>query len=257
MSFTRFDPPAKKKVLNEQLSERLRRTKKACEKVHLVYVFNRTTDKAEVELSIYRQRFPGTWKRRLMTLSRVRLSPGMFVINEEGDIDQDFKVKEALVYSISEMVYDPRNPNTNQLAHCTTVMGVYKKPNTIMEFDDLGNCTKSTVKSWSNRFYIPWDDGKSARAVIDEFGSKYRNIVLAIAREAGEWYGSNTYSVFNLQEWLEADFEDVLGANKGGFLKNEYGGAVQYVKDRDEKRRKLEAEIQEFEGRKKSDKGKS
>jgi hypothetical protein len=252
MSFARFEPPTKKKVLNEQLSERLRRTKKACEKENLTYIFNGTTDKAEVELSIYRQKFPDTWKRKLQTISRVKLAPGMFVINENGDPDQDFKVKEAFVYTINESVMSPRNPETEQLAQCNTIEGVFKKPYTIKEYDDLGNVTKSSAKRWSNRFYIPWDNGNSARKVLEEFNSKYRNMVLAIAMEGGEWYGSNTYSVFNLQEWLEADFDDIMSANKGNFLKRsgEYGGVIQSIKDKDQKRKKLEAEIKEFQKQK-------
>jgi hypothetical protein len=252
MSFARFEPPTKKKVLNEQLSQRLRRTKKACEKEHLAYIFNGTTDKAEVELSIYRQRYPNTWKRRLFTLSRVKLQPGMFVINEEGDVDQDFKVKEALVYTVNESVMSTRNPETEQLAQCNTIEGVFKKPHVIKEYDDLGNVTKSSAKRWSNRFYIPWDNGNSARKVLEEFDNKYRSTVLAIAMEGGEWYGANKYTVFNLQEWLESDFDDALAANTGNFLKRsgEYGGVIQSIKDKDQKRKKLEAEIKEFQKQK-------
>jgi hypothetical protein len=87
MSFTRFEPPTKKKVLNEQLSERSRRTKNPVKRcIWRMFLIEPKEAKAEVELSIYRQRYPDTWKRRPMTLSRVKLSPGMFVINEEGDI---------------------------------------------------------------------------------------------------------------------------------------------------------------------------
>lgn len=169
-SFTRYQPPTKQKVLEQQLSERLRRTRDACKKASKgtqTYVFNKTIDKQEVEFSIYRQRYSENWVRKLVTLFRVKLQPGMFVINEENDIDQDFKVHEALVYTISERVMSPKNPETHILSYCTTKMGVFKKPRVILEYDDLGNITKSETIGWNNLFYIPWDNGNSARRVIE------------------------------------------------------------------------------------------
>ncbi len=149
----------------------------------------------------------------------------------------------------------PQNPDTHTLSYCTTRMGVFKKLRVVLEYDDLSNVTKSETIGWNNMFYIPWDNGNSARKVIEEFGGVYRNTVLAIAKEAGdEWHTGNTYTVFNLEEWLKSDsFEDLLAANRGGFLKNEYGGTVLYQRDKVAKRKQLEAQIQEF---KRSDKAK-
>jgi len=85
----------------------------------------------------------------------------------------------------------------------------------------------------------------------------YRNTthtVLAIANPAGDsWCAGNSYSVPNLEEWLTADFDDLLAANKGNFLKNEFGGTILYQKDAAAKRKKLQEEVQEF---KRSDKTK-
>ena len=253
-SFARYRPPTKVNILKEQLSERLKRTVNATKKVShgtQEYVFNRTVDKAEIELSLYRQRYPDNWKRELKTLSRVRLQPGMFVTDEENDIDKDFKVKEALVYGVAEQVFSPQNPTTQQLAYCSTRMGVFKMPRVIIEKDDLDNIVKSDVQGWSNMFYIPWDDGKSAKGVLEEFGGKYRNTSVAIAAPGGDdWHAGHTVSVFNLQEWLEEDFDTLVGANKGGFLKAEFGGTVLYKKDQIAKRAKMQKEIEELKSQK-------
>lgn len=260
MSFTRFTPPTTRKILTEQLSERLRRTKKACEKVHQAYVFNKTTDRNEIELSLYRQRYPKNWVRKLTNLCRVKLEkPGLFIIDEENTVEEGFKTREVLVYTLFETVYHPANPHTQQLAYCITKMGVFKSPNVLLERDDLGNVTKSDVVSWSNMFYIPWDGGRSAHKVIDEFGGEYRETVLATAKEADDsWNTGSVYSVPNLEEWITADWDDLRAANIGGFLKPEYGGTVQYLRDKDQKRQWLQAEVKEFEGKnKKSDKTKS
>lgn len=133
-------------------------------------------------------------------------------------------------------------------------LGVFQMPRIILEQDELGNIEKSDVIGWENKFYIEFNE-KNVRKVLDEFNGEYRNTVLAIANESGDkWYSGNTYSVPNLQEWLEADWEDLLSANKGNFLKNEFGGTVLYQKDKLEKQKKLKAEVEEF---KRSDKAKN
>ena len=256
-SFTRYEPQKKQKVLEQQLPERLRRTKNACKKLSQgtqQYVFNRTTDRQEIEFSIYRQRLPDNWVRSLKTLSRVKLKPRMFVINEDNDIDQDFRVKEALLYSVIEKVMSPTNPETEVLAYCNTRAGVFSMPRIVLERDELGNVTRSDVIGWDNMFYIPWDDSRSARKVLNEFNGEYRNTVLAVANTSGDnWHSGGTYSVPNLDEWLSEDFDTLMDANKNGFLKPETGGAKLYLKDQSEKRKRMEAEIKEY---KKSDKTK-
>ena len=101
-------------------------------------------------------------------------------------------------------------------------------------------------------FIFPWDNGNSARAVIDEFGGSYKNTVLAIAAGAGDsWYAGSTYSVFNLEEWLSEDWDTLAEANKAGFLKQELGGAVLFQKDKAAKRAKLQKELEDFNSQKK------
>jgi hypothetical protein len=60
-------------------------------------------------------------------------------------------------------------------------MGVFSSPRIILEKDELGNVIKSDVIGWNNMFYIPWNNGRSARKVLEEFNGEYRNTVIAIA----------------------------------------------------------------------------
>ena len=64
------------------------------------------------------------------------------------------------------------------------------------------------------------------------------------------FYTQNKYRVFNLNEFLESDFNDVLEANQKGFLRRGEEQRVQrYIKDRQEKREKAEREWKEFKER--------
>lgn len=212
-SFTRYQPQPreKRKVLREQLPTRLRRTINACTKLSegtQHYMFNQQNDRQEVTFSIYRQHYPFNLVRKLMTLSRVKLKPRTFVINEDNDIDENFKFREALVYSIQERVMSPTNPNTEVLSYCHTREGVFQMPRVVVNKDELGNVENSDIIGWENKFWIPWNNGDSARKIIQEFNGEFRNTGLAFAAESGDsWYAGGTYEVPNLEEWLIEEFD--------------------------------------------------
>jgi hypothetical protein len=60
------------------------------------------------------------------------------------------------------------------------------------------------------------------------------------------------YKVYNLDEFIHSKFEDVLGANKGGFLKDKIGRVVEqeavgkFIMDKAAKREQAEREFKEF-----------
>ena len=78
------------------------------------------------------------------------MSPNQFEINEAGDLQKDFGVRECLVYKVHQECMDPRNPETNILSYCTARIGVYAAPLGIISYDDLGNAVGSTVSGWVN-----------------------------------------------------------------------------------------------------------
>jgi hypothetical protein len=103
------------------------------------------------------------------------------------------------------------------------------------------------VKSWTNQYYIPWDNGRSTQAVIDQFDGQDKGLILAESALGGEsWYSGHTLSVFNLQVFLEVDWDTLANSNRANVLTKEYGGYIHYVKAQEEKQRKLKAEVAEF-----------
>jgi hypothetical protein len=65
-------------------------------------------DKQELECSLYEQRYQANVIKKLNTVMRVKVPPNQFELDEEGTVDTEGKVKEALVYSVTTWV---RNPN--------------------------------------------------------------------------------------------------------------------------------------------------
>jgi hypothetical protein len=248
MSSSRFVEPKNKKIIVEKTPEALRRKKLAYDKISRKYILNKTTDKAQIITSIYAQKYPNNVRRNLMTLCRAKIKPHQFEINDNLDIQTDGKVTECLVYGVSVYVDHPNDiPGTNVLASCREVHGVYQRPYAQISRDDLGNVTSSEVKYWTNMFYIPFTE-HNVKKVLEEFNGEYRDLALGYAREVGNrWYGDRVFEVSNMQEYLSASFEDVIAACQDGFLKStEPGGVDLYLKDKQDKRKKRETEIEEF-----------
>lgn len=242
---TRFVVPPKQRVVHE-LSESLRRKRDACNKIHHSYIFNRTSDKDELETSILAQKYPELTHDICLTLSRVALKSGQMELDDKGTMDDKFTVKEALVYNIRREVRDPLNPNTVVLRHCTIKHGVYQKPYAAVKTNDSGEIVSSDIVYWENTFYIPFTEEK-AREVIAEYNGEYRNLVCAYAIKRGDsWNDGKTYQIPNLEEWLTVPIETLIQANKMGTLSDQYGGHITYLKAQAEKRARMEAEIAEY-----------
>ena len=125
--------------------------------------------------------------------------------------------------------------------------GVYRRPFGRVERDDLGNPLGSSVAYWKHMFWIPFTR-QNVEKVVQEFDYKYRDLALGHAQESGNsWYGDRLFAVKNLNEFIEAPFDDVVHANIAGFLKTEEAGGVElFQKDRQQKRKQMEVELQQF-----------
>ncbi|MGH9978876.1 MAG: hypothetical protein ACRD8Z_24045, partial [Nitrososphaeraceae archaeon] len=255
---SRFKPTKKPKLIDPIKSERLRRTIRAYNEVEQQYIPDRKNDKNELETSLYRQKYPQNVERELIKLIRVKVPRGSFELDEAGTVDEKGTVQEALVHTTVERVINP-NPDIEKgesdvYAWCSTKHGIYMKPLAMVKRDELGNPVSSKVTGQKVTFYIPFTE-ENVRRVLDEFNYECtQGYGLAVAtRQSGEnWYGGVKYTVYNLDEFIHSKFEDVLGANKGGFLKDKIGrvveeGAVQkYLMDKAAKREQAENEFKAF-----------
>ncbi|MGH9986080.1 MAG: hypothetical protein ACRD8W_19230 [Nitrososphaeraceae archaeon] len=253
-----FRPNKRPKLIDPQKSERLKRTIRAYNDVHQQYIPDRKHDKAELECSLYKQRYPQNIVKELQKLIRIKIPKGSFELDEKGIIDTGGKVTEALVYTIQEKVInenpDPEKGESDVYAWCSTKHGIYMKPLAMVKRDELGNPVSSKVTGKKAMFYIPFTE-ENVRKVLEEFNYECtKGYALAVAtRQGGEnWYGGVKYTVYSLEEFIHSRFEDVLGANQGGFLKDKIGrvaeeGAVQkYLIDKAAKMEQAEKEYKAF-----------
>jgi hypothetical protein len=246
-SVTKFKEPAEKKVLKGDLPERIRRVQKACEMIQQSYIYNLTIDKHAIAVGLYTSQFPEHTHRECISMQRVKLQPEQFELDENLTIDKDFKVKEALAYKLHTRCMDPQNPETDILAYSIERIGHYWRPFGSIQRDRLGNPISSKVAFWRNMYWIPFTE-ENVRKVLDEFNGVYtKPPILCIANREGDKEYSASYTVPNLDEWIHGSFNDLLAANKSGTLSSEYGGYSYYLKDKAEKKKKLEADIKGYD----------
>lgn len=78
---------------------------------------------------------------------------------------------------------------------------------------------------------------------------------IATRNYSEKWYGQVKYSIFNLENFINEPFEDLLQANQKGFLNKKdltYQGAVQdYIMDKEKKKEVAEKEYNSFKEKQK------
>ena len=227
----------KKKFIEPVVPEHIRRIEQVCDDHGHKYKRNKTEDKWELRTSIYAQKYPANVEKECKTILRVRVPPGQFELDPDGTIDEKHTVKEALVYTVVTRVMDPKNQYTKVLSSSSARLGVYQRPFFVEEKDDLGNVTTSTMQSTKAMFYIPFTE-ENVQKLLTDFDGQYRKLGLAIGvKNGGEnWYGRNTYTVYDINEFIHEDFFATLEANQKGFLKKgEVNGVQRFLKDKAEK----------------------
>lgn len=203
-----------------------------------------------MDLSIYAQKYPTLIRDTLLTVCRTKLVPGTFETDDKATIS-DKTTTEALVYAIRRQVMDPHNPDTVVLRHAMLKEGVYARPFAAVKKNDDDEIIGSEIAFWKNMFYIPFTK-ENVHKVLAEHNNQYRNLVCAYAAERGDsWNTGTTYNVPNLEEFISVPFETLVQANKMGVLTSEFGGHIRYLKDHEQKRKQLEAEVAEFTGKSK------
>ena len=86
---SKFKPNTKPILLNPHQPEHMKRKIRAYNEIHQVYVPDRRGDKQELECSLYEQKYPANFIRKLNTVMRVKVPPGQFELDEEGTVDTE------------------------------------------------------------------------------------------------------------------------------------------------------------------------
>jgi hypothetical protein len=206
---------------------------RAHEEVYMEYVPNKNEDQNEIMTMFEAKRHPENLRKFISGIYRVALpKKGMFELDEKGTIDDEYSVKQAIVYRLNQYVENPDRP-MQTVASCTTKIGTYQKPVARLDYDKMGNVTNSTRVGSKNMFYIPYS-AKFLRDLIAEVGNAPNITCCTIGLETGsEFHTPKPEAIANLEEFIDVeDIYSLIDASKWGYISKDPGGYQRYLDDK-------------------------
>jgi hypothetical protein len=206
----------KNKIIKEdpvkelELTPSLKAISEAHEKLNLTYDLS-DADKKILLFEKYRKRFPTTYTYDVNKLIRCKVH-----------------TEEYLVSVIHHSVVD----DTFQTHSYDEKRGYYVVPTGTQVLDKYGTLEDVKITGWKSVFTEKWDP-KAIQKLVD--GSrKGHNVELLVSRANtnGKHPIEEPRSVFSYQEWLTEDFDDLIDANRLGYLRVVSGGVKQYKQAR-------------------------
>lgn len=236
--------PVQKPTIQEiDFSDRLQRIKRAYDNCdpngQVFWRPDRKTDILELKTIRYKNKYPKNILRNISWMYRIAIpKKDMFELDKvTGELDHQNRVKEALVYALTETVDNP-NIEEGPVGYSTKI-GWYQAPVVrYQKHDDMGNGIDPIVERWKNIFYIEFKP-ETVDQILSEMDNEPNSIGVSVANEYGErWSISN--SVHSMEEFKNID--DIYGlieASKHGYLRKDPGGYKEFIDARDEAKKQL------------------
>lgn len=236
-------PSQRPAIQDIDFSDRLKRIRRAYQNLdpngQVDWKPDRTSDIFELRTIRYKARYPNDVKRFIKKIHRIAIpQPSMFELDgETGELDRQHKVREALVYTLSEIVDNP-NIEEGPVGYNTNV-GWYKVPTIrYQNHDEFGNGTDPIETGSKNIFYLEFKP-ELVDKIISEADNDVIQLGVSVANLVGDRW-SEDLSVHNLEEFKNADdIYMLMEASKNGYLTKEEGGYREFMDARVEARKQL------------------
>lgn len=208
MRLSRYkDPKPKHKKQEVQLNDRYQAIEAEYQTAGYHYVLTQQ-EKEELAFDNYKKRFTTTYQYTIQNVQRIK-----------------HRNQEYLTYKIIEEVTD----SNNQLHTCERRAGWRTSPIIKPERkNEFGEVVESKIEGQRLVYEIPFD-----REFLKDLLAHSQQTIGSMAVARGNDYPpdiftGNLLAIFNEQEFIECDFEDLFEANIKNFLKPEFGGVNQY-----------------------------
>lgn len=213
------------------LSDRLQRIKKAYDKVGLEYIPNQTVDKSELLTIRYKNKYPDDITTNIAGIYRILLPKGGMFELENGELDVQHKVKQALIYGINEYV-DNANIENGPVGYHVT-LGCYQAP--LIKYkkhDQMGNGIDPHIVRRKNIFYIEYTPERIDE-ILDQMDNAPSTRAGAVAEEYAPYrFKEPSIAIPNAEEFRNIqDLEGLIKAGADGELKREYGGYDHFIEE--------------------------
>lgn len=222
------EPKSKKQKEELVLNERYQNISKEYESIGYKYVLS-IQEKEELVFERYKNAF-GYIKDKEGN-NTDQLDPETYAY----DIQHIFRIMhnkhEWIVYRIIEEVKD-RN---GVIHNCARQAGWHSSPISRTIKNDLGENQQSEIQGHKLVYEIPFDRN-FIRHLIDGSRSQVSDLCVGIGSNSPpDIITSNPQKIWNEEEFIEHDFDDLFGASIAGFSRIGYGGVKEYKEAQQER----------------------
>ena len=197
-----YKVPTKRQKQEVTYDDRMNVIAEEYKQIGYTYVLDRDEKEALI-FEKYKQKFKSTYSYSLQNVFRIKR-----------------RNEEYIVYRVNEEVI----ANNNQVHNCERRVGFHSSPITqTTTKDEFGEVKDVKITGYKLIYEIPFDK-EFLKDLLAKSKERCGNLAVGRGSESPpEIIASNIQAVFNEQEFIEHDFEDLFGASIGGFLRTEPG----------------------------------
>ena len=234
MSYTRIKKTKEEREKELTLNKRLEGIVEEYRKVGFEYKLS-DLEKRELIFEKYKEKYGDTYQYDIQSINRVKVP-----VKDRHSKQEQERYREYYTFKILEEITDPtggvhENPRHHQGWHATPI-GRFKN-------NEFGEPVESDINNWKITYELPWFPNE-VKKLVDGSRSQVGQLHVGIGVTQGSTniFQNNPYTIYNFDEFLSGEFDDLLEMGKNGWSKTEGGGLVDI---RESRLRRLEIQQKE------------
>jgi len=241
LSFTRIKQTKQEKEKELALNKRLQGIADEYKKIGFEYKLS-DMEKRELIFEKYKEKYANTYVYDIQSINRIKVP-----VTDRHSKEQQERYREYYTYKILEEVTDNaggvhENPRHHQGWHATPVARFHH--------NEFGEVDESDINNWKITYELPWYPNE-VRKLADGSRSQVGQLHVGIGVTQGSTniIHNNPYTIFNFNEFMNGEFDDLLEMGKNGWSKTEGGGLADIKESRHRRLEDQQKEQQEQQAR--------
>lgn len=216
MSFTKIKQTKEDKEKSIALNKRLQDITDEYTKIGYEYKLS-DMEKRELIFEKYKDKFGDTYQYDIQSINRIKVP-----VKDRQNKQEQARYREFYTFKILEEVTDNagqvhENPRHHQ--------GWHASPVARFRHNEFGEVDESDINNWKITYELPWFPNE-VKKLVDGSRSQVGQLHVGVGVTQGSTniFQNNPYTIYNFNEFLTGEFDDLLEMGKNGWSKTEGGG---------------------------------
>jgi hypothetical protein len=241
LSFTRIKQTKEDKEKTLELNKRLQGISDEYRAIGYEYKLS-DVEKRELLFEKYKRKFPETYVYDIQRIYRIKVP-----VTDRHSKQEQERYREYYTYVILEEVTDNaggvhENPRHHQGWHPSPI-GKFK-------YNEFEEPVDSDINNWKITYELPWYPNE-VRKLADGSRSQVGQLRVGLGVTIGRQgiIQNNPYTIYNFNEFMNGDFDDLLSMGQMGLSRTEPGGLAEVRDMRLRRQQDSEKDIVEQQAR--------